>query len=237
LPALQSLGGTIGTLISALFLLAIAAMNLVVLFAVHRSYRAVKSGTAYDEDGLAKLLSGRGLLARLLRPLFRIIGHSWHMYPLGVLFGLGFDTATEIGLLGLSAAQISNGMPIWSILVFPALFTAGMSLVDTTDGLLMLRAYGWAFLEPLRKLRYNMAITALSAMVALAIGGIEALALLGDQLRLSGLLRDWIGAVNDQLGLIGYGVIGAFLLLWAGAVAFYRARGYHRPDPEECRAS
>jgi high-affinity nickel-transport protein len=232
LPAVQSLGGTIGTLVSALFLLAIAAMNLAVLLAVYRSYHAVKSGAAYDEASLDTLLSGRGFLARLLRPLFRIIQRSWHMYPLGVLFGLGFDTATEIGLLGLSAAQISSGLPIWSILVFPALFTAGMSLVDTTDGLLMLRAYGWAFLEPMRKLRYNMAITLLSAAVALGIGGVEALGLLGDRLGLSGRLWDWIGAVNDQLGLIGYAVIGSFLLIWAGAVAFYRAQGYHRPESE-----
>ncbi len=235
LPALQSLGSTIGTLVSACFLLAIAAMNLVVLFAVHRSYRAVQAGAAYDDASLDSLLSGRGLLARLLRPLFRIIRRSWHMYPLGVLFGLGFDTATEIGLLGLSAAQISNGLPIWSILVFPALFTAGMSLVDTTDGLLMLRAYGWAFLQPMRKLRYNMAITALSAVVALGIGGVEALGLLGDRLGLDGWLWDGIGAINDQLGLIGYGVIGAFLLIWAAAVAFYRARGYHRQESQEDR--
>ena len=110
---------------------------------------------------------GGGLMARLFRPLFRMIGRSWHMYPLGFLFGLGFDTATEVGLLGISAARRPSGMPLWSILVFPALFTAGMSLIDTTDSILMLGAYGWAFVKPIRKLYYNMTITFVSVVVAL----------------------------------------------------------------------
>jgi len=226
LPWLQSVGGTIGTLVSALFLLAIAVMNLAVLAAIYRSFKA----GAYDEQGLDALLAGRGLLARLFRPLFRIIRRSWHMYPLGVLFGLGFDTATEIGLLGLSASQVAQGLPIWAILVFPALFTAGMSLVDTTDGILMLRAYGWAFLEPARKLRYNMAITFVSAAVALGIGGIEALGLLADRFGFDGWFWDAVGVLNDQFGPIGYAVIGLFLLAWLGSVAFHRLRGYDRPD-------
>ena len=128
------------------------------------------------------------------------------MYPLGVLFGLGFDTATEVGLLGISATQAAQGLSIWSILVFPALFTAGMSLIDTTDGVLMLGAYGWAFVKPIRKLYYNLTITAVSVVVAVLVGGIEALGLIGDQLGLTDGGGFWgaIGALNDNFGVLGY---------------------------------
>ncbi len=172
LATFRSAGGTIGTLVSASFLLAIAVMNCFILAATFRAFRRVRAGGAYVEEDLDALLSGGKFLARIFRPLFRMIRRSWHMYPLGFLFGLGFDTATEIGLLGISAAQASTGMPIWSILVFPALFTAGMSLVDTTDSVLMLGAYGWAFTKPIRKLYYNLTITAVSVVVALLVGGI-----------------------------------------------------------------
>src|SRR3982075_3086745 len=131
------------------------------------------------------LLGNRGLLARLFRPMFNMITRSWHMYPLGILFGLGFDTATEIGVLGISAAEASKGLSLWSILVFPALFAAGMSLIDTTDSILMLGAYGWAFVKPIRKLYYNMTITLVSALVALVIGGIETAALIARRLDLT----------------------------------------------------
>ena len=132
------------------------------------------------------LLAGGGLLARIFRPLFGIVRKSWHMYPLGLLFGLGFDTATEIGLLGISAAEAAKGMPIWSIMVFPALFTAGMSLVDTADNVLMVGAYGWAFTKPIRKLYYNLTITFVSVVVALLVGGIEALGLIAKRAGLHG---------------------------------------------------
>ena len=148
------------------------------------------------------------------------------MYPLGLLFGLGFDTATEVGLLGISATQASQGLSIWSILVFPALFTAGMSLVDTTDSILMLGAYGWAFVKPIRKLYYNMTITAVSVLVAVLVGGIEALGLIGDQLGLTGGFWDAIGALNDNFGLLGYLIIGIFAASWLVSAAVYRARGY-----------
>src|SRR5205814_5632776 len=138
-----------------------------------------------DEE-LNVLLLSRRLFGRLLRGLFRLISRSWHMYPLGFLFGLGFDTATEIGVLGISAAEAAKGLPIWSILVFPALFTAGMSLVDTTDGVVMLGAYGWAFANPVRKLTYNLAITGLSVVVAALVGGVEALGLMAGKLGLAG---------------------------------------------------
>ena len=226
--AFQSVGGVIGTLVSALFLLAIAAMNAVILTTVCRTFRRVKSGAPYVDEDLNMLLAGRGLLARLFRPMFRMIRRSWHMYPLGFLFGLGFDTATEVGLLGISAAQAAQGMSIWSILVFPALFTAGMSLVDTTDSILMLGAYGWAFVKPVRKLYYNMTITFVSVVVAVLIGGIEALGLAGDQFGLTGPFWDGIGALNGNFGMIGYLIIAIFAVSWIASAIIYRARGYDR---------
>src|ERR1700738_1504240 len=141
----KSVGGVVGTLVSALFLFAIAAANLVILRSVWRTFERVKNGGRYDAGDYDLLLADRGLLARLFRPLFGLITRSWHMFPLGFLFGLGFDTATEVALLGLSATQAAQGVSLWSVLVFPALFAAGMALVDTTDGVLMLGAYNWAF--------------------------------------------------------------------------------------------
>ena len=222
----QSVGGMIGTLVSALFLLAIAAMNIVILITVYRTFSRVKAGAPYVDQDLNMLLAGRGLLARLFRPMFLLIRRSWHMYPLGFLFGLGFDTATEVGLLGISAAQASQGLSIWSILVFPALFTAGMSLVDTTDSILMLGAYGWAFIKPIRKLYYNITITFVSVLVALLVGGIEALGLISDQFALKGPFWHSIGALNNNFGVVGYLIIAVFVLSWMVSALIYRARGY-----------
>jgi high-affinity nickel-transport protein len=148
------------------------------------------------------------------------------MYPLGILFGLGFDTATEIALLGISASQSADGMSMWSILVFPALFTAGMSLVDATDSVLMVRAYGWAFVKPIRKLYYNMIITLVSVIVALVIGGVEALGLIGRKLDLSGSFWDGIEALNENFGALGYLIIAIFILSWMISVIVYRVKGY-----------
>ncbi len=225
---LHGIGGIIGTSVSALFLLGIATTNLVVLVALYRTFRRVKAGAPYVDDELNALLAGGGLLARLLRPAFRMIRHSWHMYPLGVLFGLGFDTATEIGLLGVSAAQASHGLSVWSVLVFPALFTAGMSLVDTSDGILMLGAYGWAFIKPIRKLYYNLIITSVSVMVAGLVGGVEALGLAGDRFGWRGPFWEAIKALNNDFGTIGYVIIAAFVSCWLVAAIVYRARGHDR---------
>jgi high-affinity nickel-transport protein len=152
------------------------------------------------------------------------------MYPLGFLFGLGFDTATEIGLLGISAAEASRGLPIWSIMVFPALFAAGMTLIDTTDGVLMLGAYNWAFVRPIRKLYYNLVITAVSVVVAILIGGIEGLGLIGYQLGLEGWFWDGIGTLNDNFNSLGFAIIGVFMFAWLASVIFYR---YARLDDLE----
>ena len=168
----------------------------------------------------------RGILSRMFRPMFRMISRSWHMYPLGVLFGLGFDTATEIGLLGISAAEASKGLSFWAILVFPILFAAGMSLIDTTDNILMLGAYGWAFVKPIRKLYYNMTITSVSVIVALVVGGIEALGLLGGHFHLKGWFWDAIARLNDNFGTLGYFIVGLFALSWIVSIAFYKWRRF-----------
>jgi len=226
--ALQDVGGIVGTLVSALFLFAIALVNVIILVGVYRTFLRVRRGGRLVEEDLDLLLGNRGLLNRLFKPLFRLIDKSWHMYPLGFLFGLGFDTATEVGLLGISAAEAAKGMPIWSVLVFPALFTAGMSLVDTTDGVLMLGAYGWAFVKPIRKLYYNMTITFVSVLVAVVIGGIETLGLIGDQFALKGAFWDAIGALNDNFGTLGYVIIAIFAASWIVSAVVYRVKGYDR---------
>ncbi|MHC5613221.1 MAG: HoxN/HupN/NixA family nickel/cobalt transporter [Nostoc sp.] len=225
-PSFQKVGGLIGTSVSALFLLAIAAINMVVLWDVYKTFQSVKRGGTYDDQSLDEFLNQRGLLGRFFRPLFRLIDSSWKMYPLGFLFGLGFDTATEVGLLGISASQAAKGLPIWSILLFPALFTAGMSLVDTTDGILMLGAYGWAYVKPIRKLYYNMTITFISVLVAVIIGGIEALSIIGDQLELKGSFWDFISNLSDNFGTIGYLIIGIFVLSWLLSTFIYKVKKY-----------
>jgi len=222
----REVGGVIGTAVSALFLLAIALVNLIILTGVWRSFRHVRRGGRLEPAHLDMLMAGGGVLARLFRTLFGIVSRSWHMYPLGFLFGLGFDTATEIGLLGISATQVAQGMSIWSMLIFPALFASGMALVDTTDGVLMVGAYGWAYANPIRKLWYNLTITAISVMVAFLIGGIEALGLLADKLDLEGGFWALIKSLNQSLGTFGFVVIGTFLLCWIVSALIYRWKRY-----------
>jgi high-affinity nickel-transport protein len=220
--AVRYIGGLIGTLVSSFFLFGIAIVNLIILQSVFRTFLRVRRGEPYIEEDLDLLLANRGILSLLFRPLFRMIRSSWHMYPLGVLFGLGFDTATEIGLLGISATEASKGLSLGSILVFPALFAAGMSLIDTTDNILMLGAYGWAFLKPVRKLYYNLTITSVSVVVALAVGSIEALGLLAGHFRLKGVFWDLINKFNDNFGMLGYFIIGLFAVSWVLSVAIYK---------------
>ncbi|HZK90577.1 MAG TPA: HoxN/HupN/NixA family nickel/cobalt transporter [Stellaceae bacterium] len=226
--ALQTAGAMVGTAMSALFLFAIALANVLVLISVYRAFQIVKHGGRIADEDLDLMLAKRGLLGRLFRRLFRMIERSWQMYPLGVLFGLGFDTATEVGLLGISAAQASQGLPIWSIMVFPALFTAGMTLVDTTDSILMLGAYGWAFIKPIRKLYYNLTITAASVVVAVVVGGLETLNLIGDQLGLNDEGGFWgvVGSLNGNFGVLGYVIVGIFVAAWVISYLVYRANRY-----------
>ena len=226
--SMKAVGGIISTSASALFLFAIALVNVLVLVSVYRTFQAVKRGEPFAADDFDILLNSRGFLARIFRPLFRLVTRSWHMLAIGFLFGLGFDTATEVALFGISSTQAANAMSFSSIMIFPALFTAGMSLVDTTDGVLMLGAYGWAFMKPIRKLYYNMTITAVSVVVAVVIGGLETLNLIGDQLGLTDGGGFWgtIGGLNDNFGRLGYVIIGVFMLSWAGSVMFYKFKRY-----------
>ncbi len=226
LDAARDIGGLIGTLVSSLFLFAIAIVNIVVLVSIYRAFVSVRAGAPYVDEDFDLLLANRGFLARLFRPMFALIRRSWHMYPLGVLFGLGFDTATEIGLLGISAAEASRGLPLASILVFPVLFAAGMSLIDTTDNILMLGAYGWAFIKPVRKLYYNLTITFVSVLVALVVGGIEALGLLANQLHLTGSFFAAILRLNSSFGTLGYLIVGLFALSWIVSIAIYKWRRF-----------
>jgi nickel/cobalt transporter (NiCoT) family protein len=226
--SMKAVGGIISTSVSALFLFAIAIFNIIVLMSIYRTFQGVKRGKPFVEEDFDILLNKRGFLSRIFRPLFLLVTKSWHMFAIGFLFGLGFDTATEVALFGISSAQAANGMSFATIMVFPLLFTAGMTLIDTTDGVLMLGAYGWAFMKPIRKLYYNMTITAVSVVVALVVGGLETLNLIGDQLGLTDGGGFWgaIGAINDNFGVLGYVIIGIFVLSWLGSVAVYKLRRY-----------
>ena len=232
----KSVGSLIGTGASAFFLLAIAAINLVILRAVWRSFRLARRGEPVAEHELDRLLSGRGFLARIFRPLFRMVSRSWQMFPIGFLFGLGFDTATEISLFSVAASQASGGLTFATVMIFPALFTAGMTLVDTTDSVLMVGAYGWAFLNPIRKIWYNLTITAISVLVAVLIGGIEALGLIAGKLGLAGGFWDMIGNMNGGLANFGYLVVGIFIASWAVSYLLYRWQGLDRPLVERLEA-
>ncbi|KAG0054091.1 hypothetical protein BGZ83_011975 [Gryganskiella cystojenkinii] len=163
-----------------------------------------------------------GLFARIFRPLFNLIDRTWKMYPLGVLFGLGFDTATEVGLLGIAATNAQAGFPTAVILIFPALFTAGMSLIDTLDGIIMVNAYGWAFVNPIKKLWYNFVVTLMGVIVAFVVGFAELMGLLSEKLDLQGPWWDFFGMLSDNFGIIGYVILGAFILTWLFAVLYYR---------------
>ena len=223
----RQIGSIVGTSISAFFLLSIALINLVILRGVWRAFQEARKGGSCPNQTPDTLL-GSGILGRWFRPLFRMLSSPWQMYPIGLLFGLGFDTATEVAILGISAAAASKGLTLETMAVFPALFTAGMTLVDTTDGILMVGAYGWAFVKPVRKLYYNLTITFVSVVVALLIGGIEAIGLLKDQLKLSGGLWDVIGDLNNNFGVLGFVIIGVFVVSWVASVIVYRVKGFDR---------
>ncbi|TCR92985.1 HoxN/HupN/NixA family nickel/cobalt transporter [Rhizobium sp. BK376] len=222
----HDIGGVIGTTVSAAFLLVIGLANLFVLKGIWAAFNRARRGEKIVDEDLDMLQAGRGLIARIFRPVFRVVSRSWHMYPIGFLFGLGFDTATEIGLLGISASQAAQGVSFWTILVFPALFTAGMSLMDTTDSVLMTGAYGWALVNPIRKLWYNLTITAASVVVAVFIGGLEALGLIADKLGLEGGFWSFVGEMNGNLANFGYAVVGIFVASWIISTVIYRSRGY-----------
>jgi high-affinity nickel-transport protein len=229
------IGSVIATVTSAVFLFAIAAMNLVILQAVWQRFETVRQGGKYSRDDLDVLLGGRGLLSRLFRPLFALIRHSWQMAPLGFLFGLGFDTATEVTLLGLAGAQAVHGVSIETILVYPALFAAGMALIDTTDGVLMLGAYRWAFVRPIRKLYYNMTITGVSALVAIIVGGIETASLIAQKLELTGGGWNIATGLARHFNALGFAIIGLFVAAWAASYFIYQWKRFDEIEVVESR--
>ncbi|MER3403136.1 MAG: HoxN/HupN/NixA family nickel/cobalt transporter [Armatimonadota bacterium] len=211
IPSFQEVGGLIGTLVSGIFLVVIALLNLIIWVEIWRLFRALRRGE-YQPGSLDHLLMNRGFVARFAKPLWRFISKSWHVYPLGLLFGLGFDTASQISLLALSAGS-ATALSWSGILALPLLFAAGMSLMDTADGVFMTRAYGWAFSTPLRKIYYNLTVTGLSVVAALLIGGIELLQVLGEKLGFEGRFWEWLG--NLELGGLGYLLVSLFVLTWA----------------------
>src|SRR5689334_19631655 len=221
LPAVQSYGGSVGAGVSGMFLWLIGIVNLIVLVDIVRISREMRGGH-YDRERLENRLLERGMMSRFFGRFFRLIDASWKMYPLGVLFGLGFDTATEIGLLALAAGVATETVPLAGILSLPLLFAAGMSMMDTLDGAFMTGAYGWAFSNPVRKVYYNITVTSLSIVVALAIGTVELLQVLSARLELSGGFWDWLNGLDFET--LGYFVVALFLVMWAGSVSLWKLR-------------
>ena len=211
--------GLIGTSVSGTFLMLIALLNLIVLISIVTVFRQMRKGT-YNEEELEKHLNSRGLLMRFLGPIARQIDASWKMYPLGILFGLGFDTATEIGLLVLAGSSVIAGLPWWAILSLPLFFAGGMALLDTIDGSFMNFAYGWAFSKPVRKVYYNIVITGLSVAVALFVGGLELLQVLSTQLNLTGGFWNYTNSFN--LNSAGFIIVAAFVVVWTLAILIWR---------------
>ena len=218
--ALEHFGGIFGTIVSAGFLFLIAALNLVILAGIVRVFRSMREGE-YDEAELERRLNSRGLMYRFFGRWMKAIDKEWHMYPVGVLFGLGFDTATEVTLLATTALLAAQHLPFYSIMCLPILFTAGMALLDTIDGIFMNFAYSWAFLNPVRKVYYNLAITGLSVAICFFIGTVEILGLLPGEI--GGLQGSfWSFMAGFDINRAGFVIVGMFVLCWAGAMAYWR---------------
>ena len=220
IPSLQNMGSIIGTSVSGVFLCIIGLINIVIVLGIYKTYKELRTGQL-DEAHLEEQLNKRGFLNRYFSTLFKIVRKPWQIYPIGVLFGLGFDTASEVALIAISVGiGISSSIPIWMILVLPFMFTCGMVLVDTTDSITMRIAYGWAFLKPIRKIYYNLTISIISILVAFAIGGVEVLQVLAGELQLSGTVWNWLE--NLDFETLGYGIIAIFLVSWLVSIAVYK---------------
>jgi nickel/cobalt transporter (NiCoT) family protein len=219
---LKTVGGMLGTVVSGGFLVLIGVLNLVVLLDIVRVYRRLKAG-GYDHNSLELDLTAGGVMSRIFGRLFRVIRHSWQMYPIGFLFGLGFDTASEVAILAISAGAAAKGLPFVAVIALPLIFAAGMSLMDTADGAFMAKAYSWAFTSPIRKVFYNLTMTSLSVFVALFIGGMELMQAL---IRAFGLKGGAFSAIAsfDLVGRAGYFIVAAFVLAWVAALLIYKAR-------------
>ena len=224
LPALQTAGGIIGTAVSGVFLILIGLINVIIVIEVYRIFQGLKHGR-YNEAQLEAQLANRGFMNRYFGRLFRVVERPSQIYPIGVLFGLGFDTASEIALIGISVAVgVTTSIPMYVVLILPLLFTCGMVLVDTTDGITMRMAYGWAYLKPIRKIYYNLTVTVISILVAFAIGGIELLAILSGELGLSGGIWDTLSRPSYED--VGFAIVALFVLTWAVSAAYYRYKRY-----------
>jgi nickel/cobalt transporter (NiCoT) family protein len=219
---LRDIGGSVGTLVSGGFLVLIGLMNLLILLDIVRVYRKMRHGE-YDRDSLDDELATGGVMTRVFGRMFKLIDHSWQMYPIGFLFGLGFDTASEVALLAISAGAAAQGLPFTAVISLPLIFAAGMSLMDTMDGAFMSKAYSWAFASPIRKVFYNLTVTALSVFVALFVGVVELAQILIQMLDLRGGVFDLIGRF-DFLGEAGYVIVAAFVVTWAAAFVIYKVR-------------
>jgi high-affinity nickel-transport protein len=220
LPQLQTWGALIGSGVSGTFLWFIGVLNLLVMLDILKIWQTAKTGN-HSHAHLEALLQKRGLLNRLFGGrLQKLMNHSWQMYPLGLLFGLGFDTASEVGLLAMTAGASAGDLPLPAILCLPILFAAGMTVMDTTDGVLMSKAYNWALINPLRKIFYNLTTTGLSVVVALLIGSIELLQVLCGMLDLHGRFFDFVTGLN--FGILGYLIVGMFLLAWGASLAYWK---------------
>ncbi|MGD0318157.1 MAG: HoxN/HupN/NixA family nickel/cobalt transporter [Nitrososphaerales archaeon] len=230
IPALQSGGAVVGTLVSGVFLFLIGLLNSIIVFGVYRVFKQLRQGEL-NQTELEEYLNKRGFMNRFFRPLFKMISAPWQIYPIGVLFGLGFDTASEVALIAISVGVgVSTSIPIYYILVLPLMFTCGMVLVDTTDGVTMRLAYGWAFLNPVRKVFYNLTVTVISVLVAFVIGGIEVLQVLSTELNLSGGFWDWLDGLNFET--IGYGIAAIFATAWVVSVIVWKYKKYDQnPSP------
>jgi nickel/cobalt transporter (NiCoT) family protein len=219
---LHNVTGIIGTSVSGAFLYIIAGLNIIILVSIAKVFRDLRRGQ-FDEDELERQLQQRGLMNRFFGPLARRVDRPWKMYPVGLLFGLGFDTATEVALLVLSGTAVSRGLPFWAILSLPLLFAAGMSLFDTLDGCFMNFAYGWAFSKPVRKVYYNLVITGLSVAMAFFIGTIELLSLFGSEFGLRGSF--WAAVGDFNINTAGFAIVGLFVATWVVAMAVWHLGG------------
>jgi high-affinity nickel-transport protein len=219
---LRSIGGELSVVVSGGFLVLIGVLNLLVLIDIIRVYRRLKAG-GYDDSSLELDLTAGGVMSRIFGRLFRVIQHSWQMYPIGFLFGLGFDTASEVAILAISAGAAAKGVPFLAVIALPLIFAAGMSLMDTADGAFMAKAYSWAFTSPIRKVFYNLTMTSLSVFVALFVGVVELMQVLIQRFDLKGGIFNAIAGF-DLVGRAGYFIVAAFVLAWAAALLIYKVR-------------
>jgi len=223
-PAFESGGAIVGTLISGVFLFIIGLVNVLIVLDVYNTFKGLKEGRI-TEAKLDDTLRKKSFMNKTFGKLFKIVNEPWQIYPVGVLFGLGFDTATQIALIAISIG-ISGSVPFWYVIILPLLFTAGMVTIDTSDGISMRCAYGWAFLKPIRKIYYNLTITIISVLVAFTVGGIELIQVIASEVGWTSGFWGWLGNIDFET--MGYAIIAIFLISWLVAMAYYRYKGYEK---------